>query len=145
MSDYVLDTSALLTYIENEEGSAEIEILFNKALDGEIELFISVISCIEVFYISWQEQGEEVTNERLELINDLPRIQEELDERFTKIVGTIKATKTMLFADCCIAGSAKYKQATLVHKDPEYEQIEDEIKQLKLPYKKKVKQQSKKA
>lgn len=65
--------------------------------------------------------------------------QEPVDSQLTKIIGEIKATKTMAFADCCIAGLAKFKQATLVHKDPEYEQMENEMKQLKLPYKQKKK------
>ncbi len=43
----------------------------------------------------------------------------------------------MSFADSCIAGLAKFMDATLVHKDPEFEQIEDEVKQFKLKYKKK--------
>jgi predicted nucleic acid-binding protein len=66
-------------------------------------------------------------------------IQEPVDECLIKIIGKIKAKKAMSFVDCCIAGLAQFKQATLVHKDPEYEQIEDEIKQLKLPYKAKSK------
>ncbi len=41
MTGYVLDTSALVAYIENEEGIGEIEDLFSKVLDDEIELFIS--------------------------------------------------------------------------------------------------------
>jgi len=137
MTRYVLDTSALLTYIENEEGVKEVDDLLLKALDNEIVLYISLVSCIEVFYITWQEQGKEVAAERLKLIDDLMIIQEPVDSQLTKIIGEIKATKTMSFADCCIAGLAKFKEATLVHKDPEYEQIENEIKQLKLPYKKK--------
>lgn len=63
MNEYVLDTSALLAYIEDEEGSIQVETLLNRALDDEIALYISVISSIEVFYISWQEQGEEVEDE----------------------------------------------------------------------------------
>lgn len=137
MTRYVLDTSALLTYIENEEGVKEVDDLLLKALDNEIVLYISLVSCIEVFYITWQEQGKEVAVERLKLIDDLMIIQEPVDSQLTKIIGEMKATKTMSFADCCIAGLAKFKEATLVHKDPEYEQIENEIKQLKLPYKKK--------
>ena len=137
MTRYVLDTSALLTYIENEEGVKEVDDLLLKALDNEIVLYISLVSCIEVFYITWQEQGKEVAAERLKLVDDLMIIQEPVDSQLTKIIGEIKATKTMSFADCCIAGLAKFKEATLVHKDPEYEQIENEIKQLKLPYKKK--------
>ena len=70
MTQYVLDTSALLAYIENEEGAIEIGALLQKALDDEIVLYISIVSCIEVLYISWQEQGKEVAAERLKLIDD---------------------------------------------------------------------------
>jgi len=136
MNEYVLDTSALVAYIENEEGVGEIENLFSKALDDEIELFISVVSCIEIFYTSWREQGEKVARERLKLIEDLPLIQEPINEDLIHIIGEIKAERQRSFADCCIAGLAKFKRVTLVHKDPEYEQIENEIQQLKLPYKK---------
>jgi predicted nucleic acid-binding protein len=52
------------------------------------------------------------------------------------MVGEIKASKAMSFADSCISGLAKFKNAILVHKDPEFEQIEGEVKQLKLEYKK---------
>jgi len=135
MTQYVLDTSALLTYIENEEGVTEVEALLEKALDAEAVLYVSIVSCIEVFYITWQEQGEEVAAERLKLVDDLVVIQEPLDSQLIKIIGEIKSTKTMSFADCCIAGLAKFKQAILAHKDREYEQIENEVKQFKLPYK----------
>lgn len=136
---YVLDTSAILAFIENEEGVGEVEKLLQKALDDEIVLTISTVSCIEVFYISWQEQGEQAAVERLQLIYDLTIIQEPVDSQLNRIIGEIKAAKTMSFADCCIAGLAKFKQATLVHKDPEYEQIAGEIKQIKLPYKQGIK------
>lgn len=139
MSDYVLDTSALLAYIEDEEGATEVEALLQRAVDGEVSLFISVVSCIEVFYISWQEQGKEVAIERLKLMDDLMVIQEPVDNRLTPVIGEIKATNTLSLADCCIAGLAKVKQAILVHKDPEYEQVESEIQQLKRPYKRKRK------
>jgi predicted nucleic acid-binding protein len=140
MTRYVLDTSALLTYIENEEGVEKVESLLQKALDEELELYVSTVSCIEVFYISWREQGEDVARERLKLIDDLMVIQEPVEDRLTEIIGEIKATTAAIsFADCCIAGLAKSKQATLVHKDPEFEKIKGKIKQLKLPYKRKVK------
>jgi len=135
MNKYVLDTSALLAYIEKEEGAEQIETLFLQALERKTDLFISVISCIEIFYISWQEQGKEIAIERLKLIEDLPLNQEALDKEIINIIGEIKATKNISFADSCIAGLSKFKQAILVHKDPEYDQIENEIRQFRLPYK----------
>jgi predicted nucleic acid-binding protein len=38
-------------------------------------------------------------------------------------------------ADAWIAALAQARNATLVHKDPEFEQVEATIKVLKLPYK----------
>ena|SRR3989337_2221798 len=139
MSEYVFDTSALLTFIENEEGADLVENLLMKSVDNRDKIFISTVTAIEIYYVSVQEQGKSVAEERLGLIENLPLIQESLIPSLTKIIGEIKAAKSMSFADCCIAGLAKHKSAILVHKDPEFEQIEDEIKQLKLPYKKKSK------
>ncbi len=136
MSRYVFDTSALLTFIENEEGAEAAESLLMKAVDGIDEIFISIVSSIEIFYISVREQGRATGEQRLGLLESLPIIQEPLSPRLVKIIGEIKAGKAMSFADCCIAGLAKQKKAILVHKDPEFEQIEDEIEQIKLPYKK---------
>ena len=135
MTTYVLDTSVLLAYIENEEGSAEVLELLTMALDDQARLAMSVISSVELFYISWREQGEEVALERLQLINDLPIEQEPVDQEWVRAIGEIKATRRMSLADCSIAALAKQRQATLVHKDPEYEQIEGEVPQQKLPYK----------
>ncbi len=49
---YILDTSALLTYIEDEEGVADVENFLIKAEMGEAEIYISFISLTEIFYIS---------------------------------------------------------------------------------------------
>ncbi len=131
----MLDSSALLAYIENEDGVAEIEQVFVEALDGLHTLHISVISCIEVYYISLREQGEVVADERLELLNDLPLFQMPLDESGITPIGKLKVSHSMSFADCCIAGLALQKQAILMHKDPEFEQLKDKISLHALPYK----------
>ena len=126
MSEHVLDTWALLTFIENEEGVEIIESLLMKAINEKDRIFISTVTVIEVFYISVQEQGRTIAEERLRLIETLPLIQESLTPNLCRIIGEIKAVKAMSFADCCIAGLSKNNKAVLVHKDPEFEQIEDE-------------------
>lgn len=72
------------------------------AIEGRVELFISVVSCIEVFYISLQEQNEKVAEERLELLNDLPVILFPLDPPLIKTTGEFKARYQMSFADCVL-------------------------------------------
>jgi predicted nucleic acid-binding protein len=133
---YVFDTSALLAYIENEDGADIIENIILQVLNSEKDsIYISTVSMIETYYISIQEQGIKIAEERLRLIETLPFIQVSLTPNCTKIIGELKSAKSMSFADCCIAGLSKIKKAILVHKDPEFEQIENEVKQLKLPYK----------
>jgi predicted nucleic acid-binding protein len=135
MTEYVLDTSALLTLIENEDGIKFVENLIENALKEKCLLYVSVVSLIELFYISLREQGHVTAAERLNLLNDLPIIHEQLTENLIEEIGAIKAANSLSFADCCIAGLAKYRNATLVHKDPEYEQLDGSILQHKLPYK----------
>ena len=135
MSAYVLDTSALMALIEDEDGAPEVATLVSEALDGDADLMVSVVASIELFYVSWQEQGRATALERLRLIGDLPVGQEPLDEQLIAVVGEIKASTPISLADCCIAGLAKLKNAALVHKDPEFEKLGDEVKQIKLPYK----------
>lgn len=135
MSQYVLDTSALLAYIENEDGASEVEQVLMETLDGQHTLSVSVVSYIEVFYISLREQGRRVATERLQLLNALPLQQEPIEEQSIVPIGELKASHTMSFADCCIAGLAKQKHAILMHKDPEFEQLKQDIVQHTLPYK----------
>jgi len=73
------------------------------------------------------------------LINTLPLTQIDVNASQIEIIGELKATKYLSFADSCVAGLAKSEQAILVHKDPEFAQIEPEIQQFKLPYKSKYK------
>jgi len=139
METYILDTSAILAFIEDEAGADEVQDLLVEALDGKSRVIVSVISLIEVYYITLQEQGPKVANDRIQTIENLPIEQLTLPLDLVKNIGKIKAAHSISFADCCIAGVAKAQKATLVHKDPEYEDLEKEIKQLKLPYKKSVK------
>ena len=44
MKNYVLDTSAILTFIENEEGVNDVEKLLIEALESKILIFISTVS-----------------------------------------------------------------------------------------------------
>lgn len=138
MSTYVLDTSALLAYIENEAGATIVEQLILEAIEGQHTLYMSIVSGIEVFYISLREQGHPVATERLQLLKDLPVSQEPLQEDVLTVIGELKANHQLSFADCCIAGLAKQKAAILLHKDPEFEQLESDIMQQKLPYKPKI-------
>jgi len=138
MKSYVLDTSAILAYTGNEDGSDIVEQYLLQAFDYKLILYVSVISIIEVYYTALQKFGVEIANSRFELLNSLPIIITNIEIINVKSIGNLKANYRISFADSCIAGLASEKQAILVHKDPEFEPITT-IKQLILPYKNKKK------
>jgi len=133
---YVLDTSALLTLIEDEAGADQVQTLPEQAKRGEVSLFVSFISFMEVYYISLQERGQEEAQERVQLMAALPVLRVESTETLAVFAGQCKAAHRLSVADAWIAALAQERDATLVHKDPEFEQLEAVVKVLKLPYKK---------
>lgn len=132
---YVLDTSAFLTLIEDEDGADVVEDLLQRAQRGEVELFASFVSFTEVLYIALQEHDEAEAHTRLDLMKQLPVERVESSEKIGMLAGEFKAWHRISFADAWIAATAQFYTATLVHKDPEFEQIKNDVTLLPLPYK----------
>ena len=132
---YVFDTSAWLTLIEDEAGTDVVESILEKANAGSVEILVSFMSFMEVFYITLQERDMEEAQTRLSLMASLPITRAESTVSLSISAARLKAKHRMSVADAWIAALAQEKGATLVHKDPEFEQIEDALEMLKLPYK----------
>ena len=132
---YVLDTSALLTFMEDEAGAEQVQELLEKAKRGEVILLVSFMSFMEVYYMSLQERGQEEAQERVTLVAALPMLRVESSESLGVQAGAFKAAHRLSVADAWIAALAQERDATLVHKDPEFEQVESTIKVVRLPYK----------
>ena len=47
---YVFDACALLTYLNDEQGSNIVDDLFKKATDGKIDIYMNIVNLIEVHY-----------------------------------------------------------------------------------------------
>ena len=132
---YILDTSALLTYIEDEDGSDEVEKLLVKAENGEVEIYIAFISITEVFYITLQEKDETEAMQRIKLIQSLAVKFVESYEDLNLAAGRFKSTNRISLADSYIAALCHEYEGTLVHKDPEFEKMSSSLKEHRLPYK----------
>ena len=132
---YILDTSALLTYIEDEKGSDVIDDILIKAEKGEVRIYISFISLTEVYYITMQEKGESEALRRISLIQSLSLTVEESNEDLNLKAGSLKAANRISIADAYIAALCQQYEGVLVHKDPEFESLSTLIKESRLPYK----------
>lgn len=59
----------------------------------------------------------------------------EMDESLMPSAARLKAKFELSVADCWIIATAIEKKAIIVHKDPEFERVDDMVTSLKLPYK----------
>lgn len=132
---YILDTSAILTYIEDEDGSDYVENLLIDAEKGIVDIYVSFMSLTEVFYITLREKDESLAGDRIKLMQSLAVKIQESDEMVNINAGKLKARHSISLADAYIAALCQIHNGILVHKDPEYEKLASEIKEYRLPYK----------
>jgi uncharacterized protein len=129
---FVLDTSAIMAFIEKEDGAERVrEILLKNTI------IIPWLALLEAVYISQRELGEEEALIRYALLRKLnATILWNADEALLLNAARIKATHTLSIADSIIAAVACQNEAILIHKDPEYESLQDVVEMEFLPYKK---------
>ncbi|MBN1886953.1 MAG: type II toxin-antitoxin system VapC family toxin [Thermoflexales bacterium] len=132
---YVLDTSAVLTLIEDEAGADVVQDLLEKAKAERVVVLISFMSFMEVYYITRQERDQGEAVHRVDLMGTLPISRVESSSSLGIRAGELKANYRLSVADAWIAALAYEQGAALVHKDPEFEQLEGVTQVLKLPYK----------
>jgi predicted nucleic acid-binding protein len=128
---YLLDTSALLTLLEDEAGADRVEYVFKQA-----QTFICSVSLLEVRYITLQERTEAEADVRHALLKRSgATVLWELDEPIVIKAAGLKAEHSISLADAIVAASAHRHGAILLHKDPEFDALSDVINQERLPYK----------
>lgn len=133
---YVLDTSAVFTYLEDEAGADRVEALLEQADRGDAEVLLSFMTVAEVFYITLQEGSEKKALQRLSLLKALSVGIIESNEKISISAARLKASHKISIADSYIAALAKNRKGILVHKDPEYDNLGRMLSVFRLPYKK---------
>ena len=129
MSDArVLDSWALLCYLEKESGFEKIIQVFEEAVNDFQPLLMTVINWGEVYYQVVRRYGDDRAREIEQLIGSFPIVLVDIDLNLTREAALLKATKKMAYADCFAAALAKQRQAELYTGDPEFKSVEKEIK-----------------
>jgi uncharacterized protein with PIN domain len=124
----VLDSWALLCYLEQEPGFEKLIELFEKATESSKPLLMCVINWGEVYYQVARRFGEETAQEIERLIQSLPIMLVDADKNLTREAARFKATKRMAYADCFAAALARLKKAELYTGDPDFRTVEKDIK-----------------
>ena len=128
---YLLDTSALLTLIEDEPGSDRVEEILK---DAAILLPWPVL--METYYITLQEKGLAEADRRYALLRQLrAEILWAMDEPILLTAARLKAEHDVSLADAVVAAFAIRNNAVLIHKDPEFDALGGLLPMEALPYK----------
>ena len=120
----VLDTWAIIAYLEDEPAGQQIADLIASAHEEEIPIYMTVVNAGEVWYIIAREITEEEANNSIKELRDLRIRFEDVDWGLTQAAAQFKSQHRMSYADCCAAALAKSKNADLVTGDPEFKAIE---------------------
>lgn len=120
---YVLDSYALLAYLEAESGSDHVVELLETAKEGRCHLYMCVVNMGEVMYIVERERGLPKAQETLARIDELPIEIVNVDRPLTLAAAHIKMDCLIAYADCFAAALSQLKNAILVTGDPELNKI----------------------
>lgn len=134
MTLFVLDTSAILTVLAQEEGLETVLSLFDQAREGQAIVYIPFMALMELEYLLLRKVSAKETQQVLALIQSWPAAIVESDADWRHLAATVKASTPLSVADAWNAALALREGAYLVHKDPEYEEVKG-LQGLKLPYK----------
>ena len=132
---YVLDTSAMLALMSDEQGADVVGDIIGEAKKHQAVVYISFVTLTEIYYTALRRKDEEGARKTMALINELPLQRVYSNDTLSLSAGYIKANHKLSLADAFIAATALDKEAVLVHKDPEFEAIISLVETIKLPLK----------
>ncbi len=125
---FVLDSFALLAYLQDEPVASRIEKLLENAGKEKCHLFLSMINLGELLYITERRGGVAKAQDALALIRQLPIEIVPADEQAVFVAAHIKAGHAISYADAFVVAIAMQEDATLISGDPEFQAVEALVK-----------------
>jgi predicted nucleic acid-binding protein len=135
MATKVLDSWALMAFLHDEPAAEEVEKLLVKSAEDKHKLLLCVVNWGEIYYSIARAEGEAVAEQKTA---DLATLAIELvpvtdDLQLVREAAKLKAAKKMAYADCFAAALAKLRGVEVVTGDPEFKEVESEVKVAWLP------------
>ncbi len=121
----LLDSYALLAYLNKEAGFEMVRNLLNMAQDSGKFILMNEINVGETYYILFRERGSKKSEYFLgTILNSLPIAMIQNNFQLVIEAARIKAEYPLSFADCFAVASARREGARLITGDPEFNKVE---------------------
>jgi predicted nucleic acid-binding protein len=124
---FVLDSYAVLAYLQREQGGAVVTDLLEAANRGQVTLAMCLVNFGEVLYIVERHHGLRSVHSVLGALELLPITIVPADQPLTLAAAHIKANHAMSYADAFAAALAQRNGAVIVTGDPEFHAVQDMI------------------
>lgn len=121
---FVLDSFALLAYLEGEAAAGDVEDVLNRARRQQADIWMSVINLGEVLYITEREQSLQAAQVALAAVGQLPVVLVDADRSLTLDAAHVKARHSVSYADAFAVSLAMKHNAAIVTGDPELAKVE---------------------
>jgi ribonuclease VapC len=124
-SRFVLDSYAILAFLQDEPAASRIEKLLETASRQKSRLLLSIINLGELLYITERRGGIVKAQDTLALIQQLAIEIVPADEQLVFAAAHIKANHPLSYADSFVVAVAIQEDATILTGDPEFQAVED--------------------
>jgi len=123
----VLDSWAVISYLEDEPTATTVADIISDAHEQEVPLLMTVVNAGEVWYIVAREASVADADASIKQLRDLGIVFVDADWDLARDSGYFKSRNKMSYADCFAAALARQRKAHLATGDPEFKQVEQEI------------------
>ena len=125
INSYVLDSFALIGFLENEKFASRIERILKQARQGKALVYLHAIHLGEVYRITLREQGQNMADIAYARIKSFPvRYIDIIDDELLRNAGWLKANYPISYADAFAASLAITRNSSLLTGDPEFKKLE---------------------
>ena len=124
-NSFVLDSYAIIGYLENESFSDQIQHTLIQAKNGAVRLYFHAIHIGEVYYIILREQGRSLADLAYARIKALPmKLIDWIDEKLLLTAAGLKARYPISYMDSFAGALSMIKNCPLLTGDPEFRSLE---------------------
>ena len=124
----LLDSFAVLAWVQDESGAGRVEALLIQARRQKVPLLMNVISLGEVYYRLARQHGHPFAREVIRQVETLPLQVHPCDHALAIEAAKIKADFPLAYADAFAVATALREDAVVVTGDPEFRQVEHLVK-----------------
>ena len=124
----VLDSWAMMAFFENEPAAEQVEKIIIEAHQNGVPLMMSVVNVGELWYNTVRGHSHLEADRVIQELGNLGIEIVEADWEITRQAAIFKTKGKLAYADCFAAALAKLRKAEVVTGDPEFKQLEGEVK-----------------